>query len=682
MRLDYGKAAPKALKAMLATNGHYFVKMKLSYKPELDGLRAIAVLSVIINHASFNVSNTHFLTGGFIGVDIFFVLSGYFIGRILLNDIIVNGIINFGSFYERRIRRIIPPLLFVVVVISPIALFLLNPSELKEFSQSILAALSFSSNIFFYFIKVEYAADVSLIKPFLHTWSLAVEEQFYIIFPLIILLWFGLTKRSINILFVGLTLVSLLIAIWLVDVSASANFYMLPSRVWELTIGAIIAETELKNRSFKHLFSGFQLPLIGIALISFSFFWFDENTPHPSILTLIPVVGTGLIIAFAAPKSSLVAVLSSRPFVWMGLISYSAYLWHFPIFALGRTLNEDANNYHRLVWIALTLMTSTFSYYFVEKPFRNNAIINSRLLAGSITAVTAIIVLIATSIILIRPDHELMALKNVRYLMDKGGYQEAWMLQREREGETTFSHDDRQKVLIVGNSYATDMYRALKASRLVEKYDFAVVHPSAAHEMRIKFYQINCFELFLTKNDNGCQSTTFNVSKKFDVADIIILGTRWVRNKRLNDLAALEGTLKSLSKANKRVVILSNNLEVERNTLVRPFIKSVGYRRPNQLEIQTLSADTYAYLNQDNIVSRANKKLEGVSKSFDVPFVHRHDLFCEKNLGICEVFTPEGLLLHWDHGHYTINGASYIGKQIDSKGWNTRLEMARIPTIK
>ena len=215
--------------------------MKHIYRPEIEGLRAIAVIAVILYHAKIAIFDYQFFKGGFIGVDIFFVISGYLITSIILKELFNTGSFSIKNFYERRIRRILPALLFVIVVSTPFAYLYLLPSSFKDFSNSIIYSLGFSSNFYFHYSGQEYGAEDALLKPFLHTWSLSVEKQFYILIPLVLLITYKNLRRYLFYILVFFFIFSLLMSDWGSKNFPSFNFYMLPTRGWELIIGSILA---------------------------------------------------------------------------------------------------------------------------------------------------------------------------------------------------------------------------------------------------------------------------------------------------------------------------------------------------------------------------------------------------------------------------------------------------------
>ena len=336
----------------------------MNYRAEIDGLRALAVLPVILFHAGFEL-----FSGGFIGVDVFFVISGYLITTIIISELAEDkfSIINF---YERRARRILPALFFVMLVCIPFALIWLPPAELKNFGNSLAAVSTFSSNILFW-LESGYFDTTAELKPLLHTWSLAVEEQFYILFPLfLILTWrFGIKSTLISLL--TIFLISLGVAQWGAYNSPSASFFLLPTRGWELLIGVFIAFYLKHNTHFESHALNQILSLLGLSMIIYSIFAFDETTPFPSFYALIPTVGTGLLIICAVPNTFIHKLLSLKFIVGIGLISYSAYLWHHPLLSFTRNrLLGDVTDFFLIFLCIASIAIAWFSWRFVEMPFR------------------------------------------------------------------------------------------------------------------------------------------------------------------------------------------------------------------------------------------------------------------------------------------------------------------------
>ncbi len=341
----------------------------LEYRAEIDGLRALAVLPVIFFHAGFEI-----FKGGYVGVDIFFVISGYLITSIIQSEI-GNHSFSIIKFYERRARRIIPALVLVAIVSIPFAWMWMLASELKDFGQSVISVGLFSSNILFW-LETGYFEAPAETKPLLHTWSLAIEEQFYIFFPLVLLMLRHASRQRRLVTIATLTVVSLALAEWGGRVAPSATFYLLPTRAWELGIGALVA-LSAPSWSRVHAFVSETTSAIGLALILFAVFAFDSTTSFPSLAGLVPVLGTAAVIIFATPATVVGRLLGLRAFVGIGLISYSAYLWHQPILVFARTRlsgGEIAPLMYGIL-ILLTLVLAFVTWKFVELPFRRRALI-------------------------------------------------------------------------------------------------------------------------------------------------------------------------------------------------------------------------------------------------------------------------------------------------------------------
>lgn len=341
----------------------------LKYRPEIDGLRTIAVLSVLIYHAELFISGHQLLRGGFLGVDIFFVISGYLITSIILKEINGDGF-SYARFYERRARRLLPALIVVLIVTTIGAVLILGPSALKEYAGSVVSSLFFTSNIWFW-MQDAYTAEPSRLKPLLHTWTLSVEEQFYIIFPIIVMLVVKFRKDYLLPVLVMIFLASLQLAQKSAEHFPEANFYLIPMRAWELMAGALLAKLDIDYGRKSHPALTLTMPMLGLGLIIGSMVLFHHGVPHPSYHTLTPVIGTVLILRFAQPGELVTDFLSSKLMVWGGLISYSLYLWHYPLFALARVQFGALSLALTLGLLLVSVLLAVMSYRWVETPFRN-----------------------------------------------------------------------------------------------------------------------------------------------------------------------------------------------------------------------------------------------------------------------------------------------------------------------
>jgi len=317
-------------------------------------------------------------SGGYVGVDIFFVISGYLITKIILPEWQA-GMFTLARFYERRARRILPALYVMMAACLPFAWLWLSPADMNSFSHSIVATSAFLSNVLFW-LQSGYFEPSAELKPLLHTWSLAVEEQYYLIFPLLLVLFMRLGRRWAATLFAGIALMSLAAAQWGSAVYPAATFYLLPTRMWELLIGVLVAlHSSADHRHEPHPLLRELAGTLGLSLIACAVFTFDKETPSLGLYTLLPTVGTALIIRFATPETLVGKLLGHRLLSGLGLLSYSAYLWHQPIlaFARHRGLGEPS----QLVFGALAVSAfapAYVSWKYVETPFRNRRLFGRR----------------------------------------------------------------------------------------------------------------------------------------------------------------------------------------------------------------------------------------------------------------------------------------------------------------
>jgi len=354
----------------------------MRYRPEIDGLRAVAVIPVILFHAGFSA-----FAGGYIGVDVFFVISGYLITTILIAEREA-GTYSLLGFYERRARRILPALFLVLLCTIPFAWRWLAPDPFEDYARSQAFAALFVSN--FHFLEKSSYYDIgSALRPLLHTWSLAVEEQFYLLFPLVLVPLGAFARGKFLIVFLIISALSLGVAEWGWRTYPSQNFYFTFSRLWELLAGSICAVILYARPRMRSDAAA----LAGLALILFSVFSYTAATPFPSVYALVPVVGTALIILFADTGTWAARALSTAPMVWIGLISYSAYLWHQPLFAFARIRSiAEPSLWVMAVLSLVTLALAWLTMRYIETPFRRRSVLPGRraLLSVSAAGIAAI----------------------------------------------------------------------------------------------------------------------------------------------------------------------------------------------------------------------------------------------------------------------------------------------------
>jgi peptidoglycan/LPS O-acetylase OafA/YrhL len=341
--------------------------MSINYRPEINGLRALAIIPVIFFHADFEI-----FRNGYLGVDIFFVISGYLITSLIIKDL-VNDNFSIYFFLEKRARRILPNLYFILFVTLFFSWILLGRSELSSYLKSLAATILFLSN-FFFWSEIPYFDSEANLKPLLHTWSLSIEGQFYIFFPFLLTLIYKLKKKILIHILVIIFFLSLLLCFLGLLNRVNANFYFTITRIWELLMGGIAAFLIIKKKfSFSerldNIFSLFGLILI---ILSFFFNFYHDYVPA----ALFPAIGTAMIIIFSNKYTVVARLLSTKIFLQIGIISYSLYLWHYPILAFAKNYYHEINFNLKIFLIFLSFVLSIFTYKLIELPFRDNNFIN------------------------------------------------------------------------------------------------------------------------------------------------------------------------------------------------------------------------------------------------------------------------------------------------------------------
>ena len=631
---------------------------KLVYRPEIDSLRALSVGAVIIYHAA--IYNQLFLPGGYLGVDIFFVISGYLISSLIFREFFQTNTFIFQNFFERRARRILPALLFVILLTIPLALKYIYPVSLVDFSKSILSTLGFVSNLYFFFTGQEYAAESGLLKPLLHTWSLSVEEQFYILFPIILVLCFKYFKNYLlSIIIIGIML-SLLFAENLSIKNPSLNFYVLSSRAWELLLGSLVALLEIKYKKKNTLINSNIFVPIGLILIISSFFFYDESIAHPTFRSLPPVIGTVLILYFANSSSLVVRLMSLKLFSSIGLISYSLYLWHFPVFAFAR-LSFYGNNIKEYLFIGSSIfILSILSYLFLEKPFRSKKRTSLKFLIISIVSMYCILIFVSINIIS-NEGYKDRFPNESKFNLDNRKYKKERLLNNQEIGSPIFKENNQKKVLIIGNSNAQDLFNSLYLNKeLFKNYQFSIIKS-----------QVFCFEQFFIEetlcNIDGIKK--IKASKKikniFASSEVIVIGTAY----KEKDFEKLDQIIKRFKKLGKKVILTSqtpNFYYTNARTLVDHFyIKNK--RLPNETELLQLEEKKFNSIYDE--MEKINKEVFKIANINNLKVLNKQELLCRKELKRCFVLTNDKDKMHEDGEHITLSGARFVGKRIYETNW-------------
>ncbi len=640
----------------------------MKYRTEIDGLRALAVIPVIFFHTGIEIFN-----GGYVGVDIFFVISGYLITTILIEDI-ENKKFSIISFYERRARRILPAFFFMVFSSIIIGWFILTPYFYKDLFQTTFAISIFSSNILLY-IKSGYFAPVSELKPFLHTWSLAVEEQYYILFPILLITFWKLGKSTALYLLGGFFVGSLLFSEWLLNYDTKANFYLLPSRAWELLAGSISAFIVQKRGVRKNNI----LSIVGLSVIFFSIFLYDETTPFPSFYTLIPVLGAVLLILFANKETMVARFLSIKPLVGIGLLSYSIYLWHQPLLSfLRHSLLSEPNNFQYLCTIILTILISYFSWQYIERPFRNKNKFNRKFIFTS----SIIIILVAGSLGLLghKKSGYPSRLKAEMQIIAKGSYDKnpnqssCFFLNKFDNLQDSCLLGDKKSVkpsiALIGDSHgdhlAFSLDKVLKLKRMTAyNLSFKGCFPVNFKPNSSDYYNNLCFDKIRSFLNNNKDIETIILSYRwalkitgFDFADKII-NSKVVQNDNLNQVrASIVARMIEDIVGSKRKLIL-----------VYP-VPNPGIDIPNYtVKRRKLSGDKDFILKMPYEAFEANNKaiyLALNSIKLNIKRIYPSDFYCGLDLNENCTTILNGQTLYYDTNHLSNYGASLLMPSIIS----------------
>ncbi|MGH1468691.1 MAG: acyltransferase family protein [Bdellovibrionales bacterium] len=622
----------------------------MKYRSEIDGLRALAVLPVILFHAGFS-----FASGGYVGVDVFFVISGYLITSILVKNC-ESGKFSLLTFYNKRARRILPALYAAIIPTTVAALLFLTPSDLVSYSKSLIATFSFVSNFFFAF-DINYFAPSSEFKPLLHTWSLSVEEQYYFFFPLFV---FALYKRKAALLYTtaSLTFLSILASVYstsLVSVFPSLQefeifkttqwlFFFTPARVWEIFAGALVALT-LKDKDLKSIASPY-LSGLGVLLILGTAAVYTKNTPSPGLYTLLPVIGTCLIIAFSSGDHLVKRFLSNRALVHIGLISYSLYLWHQPILAFNRILNPVHTHLHIAICILITFLGAHVSWKYIEAPFRDfKKVSNTQVLY--LFLASFLFIFFGAYTVYSDGFPERLGSPSLIKELDRKLQGEYTVKRFEKYKDKSFATNtpEKPKLLLIGDSYAQDLTNVLYEAGQLSDLDFSTFYiPARCGNLNIPFNEFK--RSVARKNRKYCQKRhkTYYESQvlknKIKQADFIIFASAWQKWHTPFILQSLSNT----SKLNPTAKILT--LGKKQLSFKSPLISRHNARnkvRPSEIHImQTMST-----LFDD----KKNKYLD-LQKAL-----------CS-SYSSCPVFTSakQDHFISYDGGHLTEAGAKYTAK--------------------
>jgi len=624
----------------------------LKYRPEVDGLRAIAVGAVMIYHAQIRILEKLLLPGGFLGVDIFFVISGYLITYLIIKEKISTNNFSFKNFYERRARRILPALFFMLIIMLPFSYVVLIPSDFKEYILSNLFAVGFTSNYFFYFSEIQYGSLDSFLKPLLHTWSLGVEEQFYIFFPILIILFFN-NNWSLKRFFFIFILLSFLISSYLSIANTQLSFFSLLTRIWELLFGSLTAyliffnKIDFINKKLINFLS-----YIGVTIIFLSFIFFEKNTYHPSYLTLFPVIGTCLVLINLNSNNIVQKILSSKIFVFVGLISYSLYLYHYPILSFSRyySLVSGYNLYGKIALMFAIFIISYLSYFFIERPFRDKKKINTKKLLSVI--ILGIVLMLFVNLLTFYNK-----LQNKKFNIIKEFSLDNRFYKNEK---TKYSINKKLKknkvnILIIGNSHAVDSY--------------IIFNELYSYNDNLNFIllgtQISCLKKS-SKNKLCREKLKEEQFELIEMSDYLVFSTRWSEE----DVNYLDSIVKKLNNEKNKIIIMSDSPTFHWSNIFTPLDKFVlkNNKKPSLKEIDQLEKVLFKQI--PNSVFKNNKKLEKISKKNNLTYLNKFNYACNLYEKKCKILTSQNKKIYYDNSHYTLDGNFYFVYLFKKLGWS------------
>lgn len=626
-----------------------------NYRPDIDGLRAIAVSAVVIHHAL-----PQFFPGGFIGVDIFFVISGYLISSIILDNLARNRF-SFADFYARRVKRIFPALFLVLAFTLAYGWFVLTPNEYKALGKHTLAGSFFVSN-FAFWREAGYFDASAVEKPLLHLWSLAIEEQFYMFWPLVL---FALhrSRQHKRPWIMVLLMLSLAINLWLVRRDPNAAFYNPLGRFWEMMMGAYLAASRPPAGSPNPASTKAQwLSTIGILLLVAVMVQLNPERRFPGGWALAGTLATCLLIAAGPTGWFNRHVLSSKPMVWIGLISYPLYLWHWPLLAYAHIEHGDMPRIrYQIGWMLLAVLLSWLTYVLVEKPIRFGQWRGRRFTTVALCAAVAFTGLTGFTIYKKegQPSRfpELLAT-----LTSKGGraaITEGW-----RDGDCMLDYElpasnykpfcvekKRPLVFLWGDSHAGSLYPGFKALQDSGKYSFGIGERTGA--ICPPILGIEPRPLCKSLNDD-----TIRVIREVK-PDIVVLYAWWHEGKvhgRYTDTSGLEPTVAELKKAGVKRVVLLGAVPYWREDLPQILLKVWKEKQNIPLRLGEEYLDPH--------VRAATAEMRRRAAAMGIEFISGMDYFCNRD-GCLTRMEPGSIEpLSYDYGHLTLPAVRYYIQQI------------------
>lgn len=624
----------------------------MNYRPEIDGLRALAVLPVVLYHSKINL-----FQGGFVGVDIFFVISGFLITKIIITEVFQSSF-SIIKFYERRARRILPALFTVLIFSTVLSWALLPPIQFKDFGQSLFFVSFFTSNILFW-IESGYFTEATELKPLIHTWSLGVEEQFYIFFPLLVLFIYKINKKYI---FPSIFLI-LIISLFLSYIYSAPNmdtelreaaFFLLPTRAWELMLGSILCLSS-KNSVINSngMFNNF-MSFIGLLLIFYSILFFGENTPFPGLHALVPTLGAAFIIVFGTNKTYAFKLLTIKPMIFIGLTSYSIYLWHQPLLAFSRFyFIGDLSSATVLLIIITSIFLGYCSWRYIEQPFRDkNKISRKNIFIFSIGGTLTLCSI--GMIIHLNDGFKNRYSANEIALLDFQSYEQRDELYRERDCLLKQNQDQNSfkdickagETYIWGDSHAAGFYAGINLNEEASQFTASGCPPI----LNIKINAVpNCASI----NDYIYSSIEQAKPRR------VFLSAYWIHDSYEGSDDLLLQTLSKISNEHPSVEFyILGGLPIWFPSLPVTMLKADNLLNGQETYIENQLFKKIAQ--KDEVIKTMVLNLNNKN----IKFISMLDLLCEGNHCLTQAANPNIEPIAFDYGHLTRAGSVEASSRI------------------
>lgn len=641
--------------------------MSLSkYRPDIDGLRAVAVLLVLMFHLELG------LPGGYVGVDVFFVISGYLITGIIKREI-EQGEFTFGGFYARRARRIIPPLVVVMLFSSIAALIILLPSDLERYARSVVAALLSVSNLWFW-SQGGYFGSASEMAPLLHTWSLAVEEQFYILLPIALLLLYRWAPRRAGQVLLLTCVGSFAASAWFVSTRTPEVFYFSPFRAWELLLGSLLAVYQLPVITSK--LNRQWVAALGLLFIVVPAFMYTPQTVFPGLAAALPCIGAALLIWTGTyGESTITQMLKSRALVFVGLISYSLYLWHWPLLVLAKhALGENLQFDDRLGIGLASLVLATLSWRFIETPFRSKVRTSTRQACAYSGLTVALLSGMVVTVVLThglqnRFTPQVVALDRARMREVVRGECIDLRVSLDTKSVCHIGRTGDPTVVVWGDSYAHAMLPAFDAA-------FKQIGVSAWFAAESGCPPLPTARISYQGRDNWrCREFNDKMVKFLEAqpgVNQVVLTAAWDSYDKETSGYQLRvsGADDSATSLKQGIEELAHQLQTNGegpSLIVVGQVPAYDWNVPQKMLLRQLKYEPITPLKRTDWREKSAAS-RGIFKQFasasHISFIESAEWFCVT--GICRYATDQGKPLYWDSGHINAEGVRFMTPMLES----------------